>query len=667
MFLSFLLLFVLIAFIQSVLTFPFSSSKSMFRRYKRLNPIIMRINDRLTPDEKNLFTIILDSIKFNPHKSNTVARVAGGWVRDKVLGRQSDDIDIALDNQSGEEFANNINTYLKSLGKKTSYVAVIQANPDQSKHLETANVKILNFMIDCVNLRSEEYASNSRIPEIRPGTALEDAMRRDFTINALFYNLNEGEVEDMTNMGLNDLREGLIRTPLDPLCTFNDDPLRVLRAIRFASRFNFTLHPDILSAALHPSIQKAILEKVSRERVLKECDGMFRGSSCRPFLAIILMHKLNMFDAIFHLPVEASSNMVIRLPLPLLSEIGGDALYSNHNVEDELSRYKVISLETARWCNALLALTEKVDPVQGRDFNSVKLPGRANEGTLSLREYCYSNRQGNVTATPVIINVTEVLATRDGHRSLFFAACTIGLKHLAVEQMVNYAPSLVLGKYLKMDGDTVKQVQCLHVTSQAFRLLTRSTTQINPTDNILQNTAVAVVNHYSDVSFQNRSDISEFRMRVGLILRSMVCNSGYIIDRDTAVRLWRYSLLLCCAEDLAALHLSSPPPSPSEYTPSAGDTPLSSEAIAIIDRYGILQAAIEKMKIDEVVWSLKPLLDGNKVINELNITRGPGVSLIMEEQARWQLCHLNGTVADLRQHLLDFSIASGIPLKGSKV
>jgi len=83
---------------------------------------------------------------------------------------------------------------------------VIRSNPDQSKHLETAKVKYQGIEIDFVNLRSESYASTSRIPEIEFGTAEEDAVRRDFTINALFYNIGQGNVEDLTGKGLEDLR-----------------------------------------------------------------------------------------------------------------------------------------------------------------------------------------------------------------------------------------------------------------------------------------------------------------------------------------------------------------------------------------------------------------------------------------------------------------------------
>ncbi|RYG67237.1 hypothetical protein EON64_07880 [archaeon] len=145
----------------------------------------------LTTEEGDLFQLLLDCLS-HFHK-NTTIRVAGGWVRDKLLGKVSQDIDIALDDQSGLEFANLVNQFLALKGLEVRTIAVIQANPDQSKHLETANLKVLGFELDCVNLRAESYA-DSRIPIIRLGTPLEDALRRDFTINALFFNIHTRQV-----------------------------------------------------------------------------------------------------------------------------------------------------------------------------------------------------------------------------------------------------------------------------------------------------------------------------------------------------------------------------------------------------------------------------------------------------------------------------------------
>lgn len=129
--------------------------------------------------------------------------------------------------------------------------------------------------IDIVHLRTEEYSESSRIPTIALGTPTEDAYRRDLTINSLFYNINTGEVEDLTGQGLNDLSNQLIRTPLPPLVTFTDDPLRALRAIRFACRFNFHIIYELLQACKHENVCKLLYEKVSQERRRNEFDLIF--------------------------------------------------------------------------------------------------------------------------------------------------------------------------------------------------------------------------------------------------------------------------------------------------------------------------------------------------------------------------------------------------------
>lgn len=87
------------------------------------------------------------------------------------------------------------------------------------------------------------------MPEIKIGTPEEDAFRRDLTINALFFNINENKVEDLTQRGVEDMKVKMARTPLEPFKTFMDDPLRILRTIRFAQRFNLTVAPEIVEAA----------------------------------------------------------------------------------------------------------------------------------------------------------------------------------------------------------------------------------------------------------------------------------------------------------------------------------------------------------------------------------------------------------------------------------
>ncbi|KAG3168720.1 hypothetical protein PI124_g3752 [Phytophthora idaei] len=256
---------------------------------------------KLMPAEKKLFAFLLD-VAAQPAAGGAVLRVAGGWVRDKLLGRDSDDVDIVLDRMTGRAFADLVNAYETAQGRTVRAVGVIKANPDQSKHLETATMQIGESMgwVDFVNLRAETYASeDNRIPTVEIGTPQQDAERRDFTINSLFYNLATKQVEDYTGRGIEDLKNGRLRTPLEPRVTFLDDPLRVLRAVRFGSRFNCTLEDDLRAAAQLEEVRVALIRKVSRERVGKELSGMLTGSAAHPERALRLLHDLHLCESVF--------------------------------------------------------------------------------------------------------------------------------------------------------------------------------------------------------------------------------------------------------------------------------------------------------------------------------------------------------------------------------
>ncbi|CAI5945102.1 unnamed protein product [Closterium sp. NIES-65] len=254
---------------------------------------------RLSADESHLFSTLRDVVSH--YGLGTQLRVAGGWVRDKLIGRDCIDIDIALDNLLGREFAEKVTEYLKERGEVVRGVGVIQKNPDQSKHLETATMMIHGMWIDFVNLRAEEYAHDSRIPHtIEFGTAEEDALRRDLTINSMFYNISTEQIEDPTGRGIADLNGGIIRTPLPPHQTFLDDPLRVLRAVRFAARFGFSLDEELRAAAASEEVRTALGNKVSKERIGKEVELMLKSRD--PYAAISLVVDLNLFPTVFPLP-----------------------------------------------------------------------------------------------------------------------------------------------------------------------------------------------------------------------------------------------------------------------------------------------------------------------------------------------------------------------------
>lgn len=208
-----------------------------------------------------------------PSQPPLTLRITGGWVRDKLLGRPSHDIDIGIDHLSGESFVNGLKTYLDQEhgddeeSAHISKIHKIKMNPSKSKHLETCTISLFGLDIDFVNLRSETYSMESRIPIIESGTPSQDAHRRDATLNSLFYNLESLEVEDLTGKGIEDLNDGILRTPLEPIRTFLDDPLRCLRLIRFASTYGFKIDQDTLNAMSLEEIKTSLNTKISRERI----------------------------------------------------------------------------------------------------------------------------------------------------------------------------------------------------------------------------------------------------------------------------------------------------------------------------------------------------------------------------------------------------------------
>jgi tRNA nucleotidyltransferase (CCA-adding enzyme) len=327
----------------------------------------------LNPKERQLFETLKGAAtawekgKLSIGKKSVQIRVAGGWVRDKILGLETHDVDIALDACTGVEFANAVKEYHTSIvqdetedstisskakNNKIGKIGVIAANPAQSKHLETACVTIFGNDVDFSNLRHETYADDSRIPDTVVGTPLEDSFRRDCTMNALYFNLNTERVEDWTRRGLQDLlKTKVIHTPLKAFETFQDDPLRVLRVIRFAVRYQMQLSEEITAAFQHPQIHQALLRKVSRERVGNELEGMLSGKHANPIQAMNLICGMKLADSVFYPPdgfeIMGTIGQARLEPIP----------YMRADVdENELFRLRESAWEETRECLQVLSI-----------------------------------------------------------------------------------------------------------------------------------------------------------------------------------------------------------------------------------------------------------------------------------------------------------------------
>jgi poly(A) polymerase len=209
------------------------------------------------------------------------AWIVGGYVRDKLLGLPHPNPDVVVEGgdalKLGEHFAE-----LARAGPPVTF-----------ERYGTAQVTLPGHLVEFVTARAESYAADSRKPDVRPATLEEDLRRRDFTVNTLLMDFH-GEVRDLLG-GRSDLDARILRTPTDPLRTFADDPLRMLRAVRFASELGFELAPDILPA-MRQMKSRLAPPVISVERTADELRRML--TSPRPRLAIELLDSGELLEIV---------------------------------------------------------------------------------------------------------------------------------------------------------------------------------------------------------------------------------------------------------------------------------------------------------------------------------------------------------------------------------
>lgn len=269
------------------------------------------------------------------------AFVIGGYVRDCFLGRPSKDIDVVVEG-SGIELA-------EAVG------AAVHSHVSVFRNFGTAMLKYRGIEVEFVGARKESYRRDSRKPIVENGSLEDDQKRRDFTINAMAFSLQKEDFGALVDPfgGIRDLAAGIIRTPLDPDTTYSDDPLRMIRAIRFATKLSdgdvkFRIVPESLESIRR---NRGRLEILSRERIAEELNKMLVCS--RPSIGFRLLDETGLLDLI----------------LPQLSKLKGTENVDGHSHKENFSHTlevvdNIAAEETAAIAEGRLKDFEFVDGVE---------------------------------------------------------------------------------------------------------------------------------------------------------------------------------------------------------------------------------------------------------------------------------------------------------------
>jgi poly(A) polymerase len=246
------------------------------------------------PDQELSDDELLRLLKQAAAEERVRAWVVGGYVRDKLLGRPHPNPDVVVEEGGGQRVAER-------------FAQIAGARPPVIfERFGTAQVVVPGHIVEFVSARAESYSSGSRKPVVRPASLEDDLKRRDFTINTLLMDL-DGNIQDLLGGGRSDLEARLIRTPAPPEQTFNDDPLRMLRAVRFAAQLGFEMTPDT-APAMRSMKGRLAYPVVSAERVADELRKMLVSE--RPRRAIELLDEGGLLEVI--LPLVAACKGVVQ-------------------------------------------------------------------------------------------------------------------------------------------------------------------------------------------------------------------------------------------------------------------------------------------------------------------------------------------------------------------
>jgi len=568
----------------------------------------MKIN--LTEKENKIFDILRNVSNYikDKGKDKPTLRIAGGWVRDKLLGLESNDIDVAVDNMMGYDFALIVREYMLNNNLEVSHMARVAANPEKNKNMETATGKVLGQSIDFVNLRSDKptITDNSEPNgySVQYGTPEVDASRRDITINALFYNIQTQEVEDFTKMGIQDLKDKIIRTPLSPYETFNDDPLRTLRVIRFASHFDYTIESTTLKAIKDKEIQEMLSTRTSRSRIGEELNKMLNGND--PLKACEYLYDLNLYKIVFARPPE---NTVVT-------------------IRSALSKAQVKEIQ---------------DQIQKKGKSKKEMNTLSTEqNNQKAKEPSQLSSDTNTLISPTeekIIHLTQtvesVLSTKDTKSDIDI---TISLKAVrALNKILNNEmyTSFIPKDYCPLNKKYVRflYLACLLIPYKKITFLEKRREAVK--------TAPATVYIIRDALTFSREDIDTISKLHALIpdSQNVIKESYESKDKDREFyghhllnaaaspikEKWPLSLIVSFIDEICNVEIEN-----------------EKEIQAIHKKYSYFFDNIKKYNLEDI-HHFQPILNGKVACKLLNLKAGPIVGDILKEVISWQLRNPNGT------------------------